>query len=73
MTSLQRHVRHGTPPQLPHSVNYCVARFTGSYSYDEIIELALSARGDDRLGYRADFINLVRLAKSATEMEGLQY
>ena len=48
-------------------------RFTGSYSYDEVIELALSARGDDRFGYRAEFINLVRLAKSAAEMEGLQY
>ena len=50
-----------------------MARFTGSYSYDERIELALSARGDDRFGYRAEFINLVRLAKSAAEMEGLRY
>ena len=47
-------------------------RFTGSYSYDDVIELALSAKGDDRFGYRAEFINLVRLAKSAAGMESLQ-
>ncbi len=47
-------------------------RFTGSYSYDDVIELAISAKGDDRFGYRAEFINLVRLAKSAAGMESLQ-
>ncbi len=37
----------------------------GSYSYDDIIALAQSAKGSDPFGYRAEFINLVRLAKSA--------
>jgi hypothetical protein len=36
-------------------------------SYDDVIALAQSARGDDPFGYRAEFINLVRLAKSARE------
>ena len=36
-----------------------------SFGYDDVIELAQSAKGDDRFGYRAEFVNLVRLAKSA--------
>ena len=43
--------------------------FTAEYSYDDIIELALSAKGSDEFGYRAEFINLVRLAKS---VDGVQ-
>jgi Ca-activated chloride channel family protein len=39
-----------------------------SYSYDDIIELAQSGKGADPFGYRAEFINLVRLAKSADAM-----
>lgn len=39
------------------------------YSYEEIIALALSGRGDDEFGYRAEFINLVRLAES---IDGVQ-
>lgn len=35
------------------------------YSYDDVIELAQSAKGDDIFGYRSEFINLVRLAQSA--------
>ena len=38
---------------------------TQSYSYDDVIALAQPARGDDPFGYRAEFLNLVRLAKSA--------
>ncbi len=36
-----------------------------TFAYDDVIALASSARGDDPFGYRAEFINLVRLAKSA--------
>lgn len=35
------------------------------YTYDDVIALAQTARGDDPFGYRAEFLNLVRLAKSA--------
>ena len=35
-----------------------------SYSYDDLIALANSAKGDDEFGYRVEFVNLVRLAKS---------
>ncbi len=43
-------------------------KYTGNYSYDDVIALAQSAKGEDRFGYRAEFINLVRLAKSAAAM-----
>jgi Ca-activated chloride channel homolog len=36
------------------------------YSYDDVIALANSAKGEDAFGYRAEFVNLVRLAKSAS-------
>lgn len=35
------------------------------FSYDDVIALAQGARGQDEFGYRIEFINLVRLAKSA--------
>jgi Ca-activated chloride channel family protein len=41
------------------------APYLKDYSYDDVIEMAKSARGDDPFGYRAEFLNLVRLAKSA--------
>jgi len=47
-------------------------RHTGSYSYDDVIRLAQSAKGMDEFGYRAEFINLVRLAKSAPAMDPLR-
>jgi Ca-activated chloride channel family protein len=41
------------------------APYMKGYGYDDVIALAQSAKGDDRFGYRAEFLNLVRLAKSA--------
>lgn len=43
-------------------------RYTGSYSYDDVVALAQSVKGDDRFGYRSEFLNLVRLAKSAAAL-----
>jgi Ca-activated chloride channel family protein len=45
---------------------------TGSFSHDDVVALAQSARGEDKFGYRAEFINLVRLAKSAADLEPLK-
>lgn len=36
-----------------------------SYTYDDVIALANSAKGEDAFGYRAELVALVRLAKSA--------
>jgi Ca-activated chloride channel family protein len=35
------------------------------FGYDETIALAATARGEDLFGYRAEFLNLVRLARTA--------
>jgi Ca-activated chloride channel family protein len=35
------------------------------FSFDDVIKLAKGARGDDAFGYRSEFLNMVRLAKSA--------
>lgn len=35
------------------------------FGFDDVLALAQSARGDDPFGYRAEFLSLVRLAKSA--------
>jgi Ca-activated chloride channel family protein len=47
-------------------------RYLGSYDYDDVVALAQSAKGADPYGYRAEFINLVRLAKSAAALEPLR-
>jgi Ca-activated chloride channel family protein len=47
-------------------------QYTGSYSYDDVIALAQGAKGKDEFGYRAEFINLVRLAKSAPALDNLK-
>ncbi|NOQ45561.1 MAG: DUF3520 domain-containing protein [Desulfobulbaceae bacterium] len=42
--------------------------YTGEFGYDDIIRLAEPARGRDQFGYRSEFVNLVRLAKTARGM-----
>jgi Ca-activated chloride channel family protein len=41
--------------------------YTGGYNFDHVIALAQTARGADPFGYRAEFLNLVRLAKAARQ------
>jgi len=40
------------------------SKFTGDFSLSDVVSLAQGARGEDRLGLRAEFIQLVELAKS---------
>lgn len=40
-------------------------RYTGEFGYEDVIALANDARGADRLGYRSEFIQLVRAAQVA--------
>ncbi|GLS22581.1 hypothetical protein GCM10007874_55990 [Labrys miyagiensis] len=40
-------------------------KYSGSVTPDDIIALANGAKGEDEFGYRAEFINLVRAAKTA--------
>ncbi|ODS00683.1 hypothetical protein AUC68_13895 [Methyloceanibacter methanicus] len=47
-------------------------RYTGGWSIDDAIALAEGARGADRYGYRSEFLNLARLAKTAAALEPLK-
>jgi Ca-activated chloride channel family protein len=46
-------------------------RYTGKLSYDEVLRMASAARGPDEYGYRSEFLELVRAAKSARTMAQL--
>jgi len=41
-------------------------RHTGSLGYDHVLEIAWAARGEDPFGYRSEFLQLVRAAKTAS-------
>ncbi len=38
--------------------------YTGSLAYDDVLQMAMPAMGNDQFGYRHEFLNLVRLAIS---------
>jgi Ca-activated chloride channel family protein len=40
------------------------ATYLGDWGWDQAIELALSARGEDAFGYRIEAVNLMRMAKA---------
>jgi Ca-activated chloride channel homolog len=40
------------------------SKYTNTLTWDQVIDMANNARGKDEFGYRAEFVNLVRLAKS---------
>jgi Ca-activated chloride channel family protein len=44
------------------------SKYTGTLTYDQVISMADGARGRDEFGYRTEFTNLVRLAKSSAAM-----
>jgi Ca-activated chloride channel family protein len=47
-------------------------QYTKAFTYDDVIALAQANKGADPFGYRAEFINLVRIAKTAQGMEPLK-
>ena len=40
-------------------------RYNGAFSYDDVLRMASAARGNDEFGYRTEFIQLVRAARTA--------
>jgi Ca-activated chloride channel family protein len=44
-------------------------RHTGRFGYDDVVRVAQGAKGDDPYGYRAEFVNLARAAKTAASLE----
>jgi Ca-activated chloride channel family protein len=47
-------------------------RYTGSFAYDDVLRIASAARGEDAFGYRTEFLQLVRSAKTASAMRALR-
>ena len=45
-------------------------KYTGQWSYDEALQLARNAKGEDLHGYRAELVSLVELAKSLSISQG---
>ena len=45
------------------------SKYIYDYSYKEVADLASTARGDDKFGYRNEFVRLVRLAESMDSIE----
>lgn len=43
--------------------------FTADYTFDDVAKLAKSSAGEDEFGYRHEFLQLVRLAKSAADLQ----
>jgi Ca-activated chloride channel family protein len=43
-----------------------------AFNWDRVIDLANGAKGKDEFGYRAEFVSLVRLAKTAATQEALK-
>ena len=47
-------------------------RYNGSMGYDDVLRIALAARGRDEFGYRSEFIQMVRAAKAARSLAQLE-
>ncbi|WP_049803038.1 vWA domain-containing protein [Bradyrhizobium japonicum] len=47
-------------------------KHTGRFGYDDVLRIASAARGDDPYGYRSEFLQLVRAAKTASAMQPLR-
>ena len=44
-------------------------RWTGKLTFDEVLKMASGARGEDAYGYRSEFLQLVRAAKTAQALQ----
>ena len=47
-------------------------KYNGSLSYDDVLRIVSAARGRDEFGYRSEFVQLVRTAKSARNLAALE-
>ncbi|WP_137863566.1 MULTISPECIES: VWA domain-containing protein [unclassified Sphingomonas] len=47
-------------------------RYNGRLSFDDVLGMASAARGEDDFGYRSEFLQLVRAAKTARSMAALE-
>jgi Ca-activated chloride channel family protein len=47
-------------------------KHSGSFTYDDVLNIALASRGKDEFGYRNEFVQLVRAAKGARTLAQLE-
>ena len=47
-------------------------RYSGSLTYDDVLKIAMASRGKDEFGYRSEFVQLVRAARSAPALAQLE-
>ncbi|QDX26976.1 VWA domain-containing protein [Sphingomonas suaedae] len=47
-------------------------KYSGAASYDDVLRIAAGARGQDPFGYRAEFVQMVRQAKTAASMASMR-
>lgn len=47
-------------------------KYSGTMSYDEVVRIANAAKGSDEFGYRAEFVQMVRTAKTAAALPQLE-
>jgi Ca-activated chloride channel homolog len=47
-------------------------RYSGSLTYDDVLKIAIASRGRDEFGYRSEFVQLVRAARSAPALAQLE-
>lgn len=47
-------------------------KYSGTMRYDDVLRIALAARGEDGFGYRSEFVQLVRQAKTAASLARLE-
>ncbi|NIJ18422.1 Ca-activated chloride channel family protein [Sphingomonas naasensis] len=81
-TPIDRRVQYGRFEDAPRDARFAVAvagfaellrggRYNGALSYDDVLRIGGAARGEDDFGYRAEFLQLVRAAKTAQSMAAL--
>ena len=75
-TPIDRHSEYATFAAAPQDARFAAAvagfaemlrggKYSGSLSYDDVLRIANAAKGRDEFGYRSEFVQLVRAAKSA--------
>ena len=47
-------------------------KYNGALRYDDVLRMAEGSRGDDRFGYRAEFLAMVRAAKVAAPLQSAE-
>jgi Ca-activated chloride channel family protein len=81
-TPIDRRSEFGSIAQAPQDARFAAAvagfaemlrggKYSGTLTYDDVLKIAAASRGRDEFGYRSEFVQLVRAAKSARTLAKL--